>query len=538
MKRNNIPLKRLYDSQLTDVLTHITSQNAHVLFVVIDGIQFRVVCGENSSYLLIGDIRTHFTTDVLSVVKLTTFQGDKKFCLIRFHNIPQILPSNEFCPSCFPPMTFSVCEFKKGQCINVRLATKSNKDSPNFAVGCFDVRLFFQEFRLASLCEYRISVLWKMLIEALCNIGYFKIYNYHDFQTSVLVCFQRMFVFPQHRNTIRELFYSFVWKLLKMNSWFLIVEQSIQHFRRIPDKLIVLFSDLENPPTVNFIDHKLGVVGLTKQEGDVFYIRYIFALVFFQSTGVCVVCSNELECCFDASQESDNILSTLFPSYEDFPILRRTPASVNTSAISEGFFRFGPLSLIVFKTGKSIDVFSQREDNTIMKRFNIYLFFLSKIIAGGDELNQLTEHFTHLSRISVEDLVEGFVKDGFLPIFDGSATIEEIHYFLFNSDFGCVLQGLRQEFKEFPERLRNECLMKYKEEVEKGKVENLTPVEDLLKERLKAHLDSILENDFIMNFKRIFEFLLEKLGNRDDLTPEIQEILHFLEQLVKFLNPV
>ena len=93
-----------------------------------------------------------------------------------------------------------------------------------------------------------------------------------------------------------------------MNSWFLIVEQSIQHFRRIPDKLIGLFSDLENPPTVNFIDHKLGVVGLTKQEGDGFYFRSIFALVFLQSTNVCVVCSNELECCFDASQESDNIL--------------------------------------------------------------------------------------------------------------------------------------------------------------------------------------------------------------------------------------
>lgn len=536
MKRNNIPLKRLYDSQLTDVSTHITSPDAHVLFVVIDGIQFRVVCGENSSYLLIGDIRTHFTTDVLSVVKLTTFQGDKKFCLIRFHNIPQILPSNEFCPSCFPPMTFSVCEFKKEELINVRFATKSNKYSPNFAVGWFNARLFFEKFRRDNLLVHRIPVLWKNLIKALCDIEYFKIYNYHDFQTSVLVCFQRMLSFLRHcpQNTIRELFYSFFQKLLAMNSWFLIIEQSIKHFRRIPDKLIGLFSDLENPPTVNFIDHKLGVVGLTKQEGDVFYIRSIFALVFFQSTDVSVVCSNELECYFDASQESDNILSMLFPSYDDCPILRRTPASVNTSAISEGFFRFGPLSLIVFKTGKSIDVFSQREDNTIMKRFNIYLFFLSKIIAGGDELNQLTEHFTHLSRISVKDLVEGFVKDGFLPIFDGSATIEEIHYFLFNTDFGCVLQGLRHEIEGFPERLRNECLMKYKEEVEKGKVEKPTPVEELF----KAHLDSILENDFIMNFKRIFEFLLEKLGNRDDLTPEIQEILHFLEQLVKFLNPV
>ena len=534
MKRNKKSLKILYDSQLTNVSTHITSQNAHVLFVVIDGIQFRVVCGENSSYLLIGDIRTHFTTDVLSVVKLTTFQGDEKFCLIRFHNIPQILQSNEFCPSCFPPMTFSVCEFKKEELINVRFATKSNKDSPNFAIGHLDLILFFEKFRRDNLPVHRIPVLWKNLIKALCDIEYFKIYNYHDFQTSVLVCFQRMFVFPQHRNTIRELFYSFVQRLLAMNSWFLIVEQSIQHFRHISDELIGLFSDPTNPPTVNFIDHKLGVVGLTKQKGGRFYFRSIFALVFFQSTDVCVVCSNELECCFDASQESDNILSTLFPSYEDFPILRRTPASVNTSAISEGFLRFGPLSLIVFKTGKSIDVFSQREDNTIMKRFDSYLFILSKIFAVRNELNQLTEHFTHLSCISVKDLVEGFVKDGFLPFFDGTATIEQICAVLYKSDFGCVLQGLCQEFKEFPERLHKYYLMKYNEEVRKQKIENPTPVEDLL----KAHLDSIRENDFIMDFKRIFEFLLEKLGNRDDLTPEIQEILHFLEQLVEFLNPV
>ena len=190
--------------------------------------------------------------------------------------------------------------------------------------------------------------------------------------------------------------------------------------------------------------------------------------------------------------------------------------------------------MIVFKTGKSIDVFSQREDNTIMKRFNIYLFILSKIIAGGDELNQLTEHFTHLSRISVEDLVEGFVKDGFLPIFDGSATIKQIRAFLFNSDFGCVLQGLRHEIEGFPEQLRKKCLMKYENEVRKQEIENPTPVEDLI----EAHLNSIRENDFIMDFKRIFEFLLEQLKKIRDLTPEIREILHFLGQLVDFLKPV
>jgi hypothetical protein len=144
----------------------------------------------------------------------------------------------------------------------------------------------------------------------------------------------------------------------------------------------------------------------------------------------------------------------------------------------------------------------------------------------------LTKYFA--SRISVEDLVEGLIHCGFNLIFDESATIEEIHYFLFNSDFGCVLQGLRHEIEGFPERLSAECLLQYQEEVKKQEVETPTPVEDLV----HAYLDSIRENDVIMDFNKIIVFLLEILGNRDDLTPEIQEILRFLEQLVEFLKPV
>lgn len=543
MKGKNTSLTKLCYHQLTDVSIHTTLHNAHVLFVVIGGIQFRVFCGENSSYLLIGDIPTHFTPDVLSVVKLTTFQGDKKICLIRFHNIPQILPSNESCPSCFPPMTFSVGVFKKEQLIDVRFAIKSNEYSPNFGVGCFDMRLFFEKFRRTNLLVYCIPVLWKNLIKALCDIEYFKIYKYDDFQTSVLVCFQRMFVFPQHRNTIRELFYSFVWKLLKMNSWFLIIEQSIQYLQLVSDELIGIFSNHTNPPIVNFIDRNSNVVGLTIKTGVGIDFKIHFVLVSIQSTKVYMVGLNEPEGFFHNSQESDFIISKLFPSDKtendkndknDFLHIRRiSERNDDISAITQGFSRFGPLELIIFKIGNSINVFIKRSDGTF-KKFNFYFFIMSKIFAHGYELNQLTNHLTSFPCISINNIVKGLLDDGFLQIFDGTPTIEQISDFLFKSDFGCVLQRLRHEIEGFPERLRKECLMKYKEEVEKGKVENPMPVEDLF----KSHLDSIRENDFIGDFKRIFEFLLEKLGNRDDLTPEIREILHFLGQLVEFLNPV
>lgn len=538
-------MNKLQDTRLNLVLdsvdgTHTTLTKTYdeVIFVI-DGKIYQILSEEKSKYLCGKDIHRLFQIGDLSTVVLRTISGDMKHYFISFHDIPAIPPSYVLsCQSHSQIFHFSVYCFKNEKFIEFRSAVRSDENPMNFALGYFNVNLFIKEFQRNFSQERRIPVLWKSLVLALIKFGYFNICDYFNFHKTVFVLFQRMLSFLRHcpPNTILELFYSFFKKILMNRAWFFIVKESIQPIIGFPSReLIGLFLDHTNPPTVNFIDHKLGVVGLTKQEGDGFYVRSIFVLVRLQSTNARVVCSNELECCFDASQESANanILSMLFPSYDNCPPLRRTPASINTSAITQGFSRFGPLELIIFKIGNSINVFIKRSDGTF-DNFNFYFFILSKMFAVGDELDQLTNHFTHRFCITVENLVKGLLEDGFLPIFDKTATTEQIIDFLFKSDFGCVLQGLRHEIEGFLERLHKQCLIKYDKEVKKGEVENPTPVEDLL----EAHLNSIRENDFIMDFKRIFEFLLEKLGNRDDLTPEIREILHFLGQLVEFLNSV
>ena len=400
--------------------------------------------------------------------------------------------------------------FEKGKFMDVRFAQKSEKNSPNFALGGLDVYSFIQEFRRASLHEHRIPVLWKMLVDALRNIGFFDIQNYNYFQMTVFLLFQRMFLFPQHIPNLRELFYSFVQRILANNAWFLIVEQSIQPIRRPSRELIKLFSGRNNRPIVNFIDNDSNIIGLTKHYGvGMGYLECCYALVSVSTTKVQIVhydtcVQNSL---FDGGQESDNILSKIFPCCVDDNCspLRRRPVWVDTSAITQGPSRFGSLLLIVFKVENSINVFIQRPDGTF-EPFNIYMFILSKMLSLGDELKQLEMILTHFSCISVGDLVKGLVKCGLGPIFNQTATIEQILAFLFESDFGCVLQEL---CKQYSDGIHYE-----------------------------KHLRSIQENCLIMEFNKIFKFLIDNLKERKDLTPEINEILHFLKKLVKFCNPV
>jgi hypothetical protein len=499
-------------SPLIRVETHTTSPQTNDVIVVIAGIKYHVVVQEQSSrpYLAIQYIPKIFTNGVHSVVKLTTFHGDGIYCLICFHDIPPSFPSGGFCyPLSFPPIHFSVCLFQKGDFMDVRFALKSDEKSPNFGLGGFDANSFIREFRRASSLEHRIPVLWKMLINALRKIGYFDIYAYNDFQTSVLLCFQRIFFFPQHNPNLRELFYSFVQRILANNAWFLIVEQSIQPIRRPSPELISLFSDPKNPPIVNFIDNDSNIVGLTKHGVGMGYLQCCYALVLLSKTEVRIVHDDTYaqESLFDGGQESDNILSEIFPycvvDYSS-PLIRR-PVWVDTSAITQGPSRFGSLLLIVFKVENSIIVFIQRPDGTF-EPFNIYMFILSKMLSLGDELKQLEMILTHFSCISVEDLVKGLVKCGLGPIFNQTATIEQISAFLFESDFGCVLQEL---CKQYSDGIHYE-----------------------------KHLRLIQENCLIMEFNKIFKFLIDNLKERKDLTPEINEILRFLKQLVKFCNPV
>ena len=475
---------------------------------------------------LLISVETNITSPKTGVIVMI---NEKKYGIIYgesiiIHDIPQSLSQE---------IHFSVCVFKKGNFMDVRFAQKSNKKSPNFALGWLYVNSFIREFRRESSQEYRIPVLWKMLINALREIGYFDIYAYNDFQTSVLLCFQRMFFFPQHRSNLQKLFYSFVQRILANNAWFLIVEQSIQPIRRPSHKLIELFSEDKNSPIVNFIDNDSNTVGLTKHGVGMGYLQCCYALVSVSTTKVLIVHDDEYaqESRFDGGQESNNILSKIFPSY-DGPALT-SKCDVDKSAISQGISNIGPVKLVLFNTGNSIDGFIQRDGNGTFEQLPSQLLILSKIFEVRDEFCELTKYFTHFSFRTVKDFINEMVKIGFFPIFNGTATIEEISNFLILSNLGYVLQKLRCEIDGFPKRLGEQCLLQYQEEVRKREVETPTPVKDLF----EARLHSIRKNRFIVDFKRIFVFLLEKLENRDDLTPEIQEILCFLEQLVEFLKP-
>jgi hypothetical protein len=297
--------------------------------------------------------------------------------------------------------------------------------------------------------------------------------------------------------------------------------------------LIGLFSNSKNLPNVHFINGT-NVVGLTKTcKVEMGYRGYCYGL-FTVSTCKFEIVHDDAYARYDDrdfSQESNDILAWFFDYDPDCPpLVRQYP--VKTPTILQGFSRIGPLPVVLFKTGNLIKVFSEKDGKWF--EFPPELLILSKIFEVGNGFNELTKYFSHSYVRTPEDFVKELVKCGFFPIFDGTPTREQFSDFLFKSDFGCVLQKLRCEINGFLERLREECILKYQKEVEKQEVENPTSAEDLF----KAHLDSIQENDFIMNFNKIFVFLLEKLRNRDDLTPEIQEIVLFLEQLVEFLTPV
>jgi hypothetical protein len=542
MSKNNksILFKNKFGSQLYEISKHKTSQLNGRVIVVLRGIQYCLV-NSSSQPLVIGDIREHFEKNVPSVVELTTFHGDVISCLIWFHDIPR---SWSFCSPSFPQIDFSVCVFEKDNFMDVRFAKKCDKYCPNFALGCFNTIQFILKFRLASLREYDIPNLWKMFVDALRKIGYFDIYDYHYFQTTVLVFFQRMFVFPEwyHINTMRELFYSFAQRLLAKNAWFLIVGDSIQPVGFPSVDLINLFSNPRNPPVSNFIDRDSGVVGVTTLHDHRNSREINFILISIRTTKVHVIGSkNSSNYSVNLSPELNNIDSRLFPPTIDDdinygPIITRSPASIDGTAIKQGILKIGPLILIIFKIENSINVLKKLPDGRF-ELFNDYLFILSKIFAvGGNELFQLSNHLQHFSCVSTKDLVKGLLECGFLPIFEGNSTSDEIRQFLSDSDFGCILKWIREEFEEFPEQLRKHYFSIKCEEERESHSSLLSSPSDTIEDHYQACIQSIQEISFIRDFGSIFELLVEKLGERQDLDSEIRGILFFLKQLVEFLT--
>ena len=485
------------------------------LTVVIDGQLYLVVHETATSVydLSTGTICEFFQNGYPYQVRFSLNYGYESIRgFICFNNIPQSSPFSRCFSQQRPQMDFTVHLFEKNY-IDIRFAKQSDRHAPCFALGCFKYHDLIEQFRrmVNFSREYRIPVLWKIFVYSLRKIGYFDIFDINHFQSIVLLGFLRMFSCENDYN-VRNRFLSFIQQLLLNNCWFMIIGDKYRAIRGRPSRrLIELFSDSRCSPIVNFVDYEFDCVGVITPE-------FRCALVSLSTTEVVesgsLCYENETNKHRDYPDSIGQISDALFPCADDdfdddnLPLLRRRPAMVYMSDVPKGVLRIcgGSSILFVFKMENNINVFIQRPDGTF-ECLCPYFFIMLNMFAVDDRLNQLKNQFTNVSSIGPHVLVEALVCDcGFESIFDGSATTEQIREFLFESDFGVVLQLLIRDFDSFQERLLENC--------------------------------SIQENPFVCDLKRVFEFILGQFGKRKDLGQEIGQILSSLDRLVKFLTLV
>ena len=534
MPKYLLNLLNQHTSQLVEVSEHRTDKTDNRLIIVIEGKKYTVVRQTLTSTqsITIGMIPNLFQSGVPVCVELRSELWNKKICLICFEHIPEI-PRQFFHSSqhfSIPQLNFSVCVFKK-DLISIFQAKNSDDCSHQYiALGHFNFMSFIEQFKRISSNEWRIPVLWKMFVHSLCEIGYFDFFDYNHFMSIVFNLFQRMFSLNEKRlpvrpDVLKELFFSFIQRLLMKNSWFLICGELIRTVRS--SALIDLFSDLQNPPIVNFIDRELGFIGVSKTSGVGNDFKLNFFLVSLKTKEVIPVGVEDRTWYPDngnGSQDDENI-----DDFDDGP-LERTVSYSNPFYIMQGITLFGTHTLIIFKLGSSITVFIQRKDGTF-EYFNIYLLILLHALDNDEILDEWTFQFTRFPYVGSSNLTKGLEQCGVLKILEGTATLEEIYKFFYVSDFGVVLKVLRQKLPEFQERLHAHYSMKYQEET------NHEQKQGLIQYRCNSRIYSIKSNRFINDLVCFLTPVLEQLQERRDLTPEIIEILQFLKELFDFFRP-
>lgn len=543
MEEFNLKFLLKNGSNLIRVSNHRTPQNGRVM-VPINGTNFVLVhqTATQDNDVSVQTISEFFETERVYLVKFFSREHRFNYGLILFNG------SHDWFSQPNPQIDFSVCVFNLNF-IQILHAKKTNNDSPNFALGRFDFLNFIQQFirMINTSKEYRIPVLWKMIVHSLRKIGYFDILDINCFRSKVLLIFQRMFNGVSHKNVLPNLFLSFVWKLLSKNCWFMIVGDNYCLIRGRPsDGLIELFSNQERPPIVNFFDNESQCVGL------ITHTNHQCVLVSLETTES----TNLGPLNYRRQQGRNDCIRVMLDKIignsgddsgdDDGQLLVRSPAYVDTSCVLSGCLKHceGRLPLVVFKIENSMNFFIKRADGTY-ECFSPWLFLLLNIFAFDETLIQLSKQLKFYSSCTEPvDLVEVLVQNcGFQPIFDRSSTPEQISKFLFESDFGVILGQLRREFREFSKRLFKHYLEADFEE--NGDVEEPSSFDgreegDLqgnrIQEKCSLHIESLRENQYLYHLKLIFEFILERLREREDLGPEIREMLGFLEQLVKFLS--
>lgn len=512
---------------------HTTTPSHSDLSVVIRDRVYKVLDEKYGFPILMGEISNHFMFGCPSIVKVCS-NNVIQIGLICFDEISTTSFLNQPFPLPDPIMKFRFrfCLFEpEYMCVETFKST--DKDSPNVSVGCFKYRHFIEKFRkmlVDSSRQHQIQDLWRMFVHSLLEIGYFDIFDINHFQSIVLQMFLRMF---NEQNIIWTdvhiyLFLSFIERLLSNNCWFMIIGDKYRQIMRRPSpEFIRLFLNTRCLPTVNFVSN--DVVGIITQKRRC-------ALISISTTEVVEIGTLYESLCFDDEllYRINSILDLLFGpkidpddiEQDDMRELRRQQQleRVDISCVPLGVLTVcgGHFILFVFKMPNNIQFFIQLPDGTF-EYFCPYFFLMLHLFSVNDIMNQLRNQFQDFSSIGPDILVEALIREdcGFESIFDGSATPEQVNMFFLGSVFGVILRQIICDFEGFPERLREHCSSEDKDRHGSGQLSS-----------------SLQQNQYVSHLRLIFETILERLQGREDLSPEIRQILSSLDQIVKFLTPV
>lgn len=487
---------------------HETSESGR-LIVEIDGHTFYVCQLLNSLSsvyeIAIPSISTRFETGQVYCVRFGSMskQIDGLIC---FHDIPKQMPIEGNCPPIGPPIHFSVSLFDP-EVFKICFGTPYETPTPNFGIGFLKVKNIMEMFMKKYESEYNIHKLWVIFMKILCNIGYFKIFDYDNFRVFSFMLFTKLVPVGVNIKIYRRHFYSFIECLLMNNCQFLIHGQSFRPVRgTISQGLIELFSG-RIPPIVNFLDQERGCVGLTICK-DLDYDSTC-VLVSLSTTDVCPVgpifgLNNIGDVC--RIQLMTDELEQLLPisSYDDDfnePIeLRRSPAGgPNTSSVKNGRFELHGRTFLIFKSKISgrdvITCFIECRDGTF-ESFPSYFLTLLYAFAPGDQFLQLDNHLDG----RFYELCNCLFRYEFEKIFNGTASPDELRYFFIVSHFGILLQILIREYDA------HDCVI----------------------------CDAIQETTHFKNFKSVLEIIIRLYRERENqqLSEEIRDLFQFLELLI------
>jgi len=500
--------------QLIPKTNHTTPENGP-LMITINGeiyeVIFDVDCFSSTSHLTRRLIQNLFNNGKMYRVRcreqlrfnIKSSQLKQLLGFICFDNIPQQ-------PGPIEPNQFSILHFPS-EYFCIHLGIPYDNTTSDFGIGCLKVEAVIDMFKKRIQSKFQninIYQLWIKFVNFLNRIRYFNIFDYNDFRSFSLFFFLKMFPLGNHvrKENRFNMFYSFVEYLMMGNCCFIIHGQNIRPVKgRLSPKITELFSE-RVAPVVNFYDDETQCFGITVLKSP-------------EHTSTCHLVSLKTMEVLDIGQlfnypqihfrVEDDIINVLTENHPDIDddepsLLKRTPTGGNdVSFIENGTIEIAGYKFFIFKTyicnRPVISYFLQKIDGTF-EAFPSFFLTLLHIFCPDNRYFQLGDHFDG----SIDCVVNEIVQCGFDKIFNQTETIDELHHFLIQSQFGVILRILRSEYETHRSTLCD------------------------------GSRKSIRETTHFKSFKRVLEMILRLVRemNISELSPEIHKLLEFLDVLI------